>query len=173
MGVSLEGYGIGHGGRGDGEGTEEVVSIDVAKTILGMDALASRIHSATRRIVDQGAHLIQDASRSYAPVGVPGNSTNAPGDLARSIIVEGPNEITNGYVAYIGPTVIYGRQRALGGALVPKTAPAMVFTVFGTTFVRTFVNQIAHPFMHPGRDTAVPSIVTMANTQVGLAIVGR
>ncbi len=149
------------------------MSVEVGKTILGMDALGARIHKAARLIVDKGAHLIQDASRSFAPVGVPGNSTNAPGDLARSIIVEGPNETSTGYEAFIGPTVIYGRQRALGGPLEPKTAPAMVFTIWGITYVRTFVDQKAEPFMHPGRDTAVPAIVSMANAEVSLAILGK
>jgi hypothetical protein len=148
------------------------VSVDVGKTILGMDALGARIHNATRTITDKGAHLIQAASRSYAPIGTPGNSTNAPGDLARSIIVDGPFKTGTGYTASIGPTVIYGRQRALGGYLVPKVAPAMAFSIYGQTFVRTLVYQKDQPFMHPGRDTAVPAILSMAKAQVTIAIKG-
>lgn len=145
----------------------------VDATILGMDALSARVTNTTWQIVADSAHLVQAYSMAAAPVGVPGNSTNAPGDLRRSIIVEGPYELGKGsYRAYVGPTVIYARQRALGGIITVKQAPFLVFTVFGTTYRKTSVWQKAQPYMSPGLYAALPQIRANANARIAAAIEG-
>jgi hypothetical protein len=90
------------------------VPIRVAGTIAGLDALSLRVDAATLQSTADALHLFQAAGMLRAPVGTPGNTTNAPGDLARSIDVEGPEGGEGVYEGRVGPTVIYGRQREFG-----------------------------------------------------------
>lgn len=144
---------------------------DVDATIAALDALMERVDDATGQIVADGLHLIQAASMGFAPVGVTGNSTNAPGDLRRSIIVEGPARVgDHQWTGRVGPTVIYGRQRELGGAIYPQTARSLVFTKFGTTYYRQRVYQHPQPYMKPGADAAIPNIAAVRDARLSEAI---
>jgi hypothetical protein len=106
------------------------VPIRVAGTIAGLDALSLRVDAATLQSTADALHLFQAAGMLRAPVGTPGNTTNAPGDLARSIDVEGPEGGEGVYEGRVGPTVIYGRQRELGGA-IDKLDGYMKFSTTG------------------------------------------
>lgn len=158
-------------------------------TIAGLDALEQRVADATRQIVADAAHLIQADSMGFAPVGVVGNSTNMPGDLRRSIDVEGPVGGDAVWMARVGPTVVYGRQRELGGPIYPQHATALAFTKFGTRLVigpevhpgawdntvylrRPGVYQHARPYMRPGRAAALPEIEAVASERIAVAVEG-
>ena len=97
-----------------------------------------------------------------APVGVTGNSTNAPGDLRRSIVVEGPAGGDGIYSGKVGPTVIYGRQRELGGDIYPVHARALVFTKFGTVYTVQRVYQKPEPFLKPAYDEHLEDLEALA-----------
>lgn len=163
---------------------------EVAATVAAMEALKARVSAATRQSVADALHLFQAAGMAHAPVGVSGNSTNAPGDLRRSIIVDGPAPVGAGvWEGQVGPTVVYGRQRELGGAIVPKTASALRFTKFGTTFVvgptvipggfgnivysnRPGVYQHPRPYMLPGYMEVKPELPAMVDANIAAAIGG-
>lgn len=147
--------------------------ITVARTLLGMDALAVRMESAIKQITADAAHIVQTQSMMEAPVGVTGNSTNAPGDLRRSIDVQGPVGGGGTYHARVGPTVIYGRQRELGGPIYPQRAAALRFEKFGTVYYSQRVFQTANPYMLRGEAAAIPQIDAVARERVARAIMGR
>ena len=149
------------------------MGIDVSGTIAGLDLLAKRVDQATRQIVADVAHLFQAAGIDEAPVGVSGNSTNAPGDLRRSIDVQGPTGRDGIYEALVGPTVVYGRQRELGGAIYPVTATFLRFEKFGVVYYRTRVFQEANPYMKRGYVQTLPSIEPVARERLRAAITGR
>lgn len=102
--------------------------IDVSRTLAGLDALTLRINDATLQSVADSLHLFQASGMLHAPIGRPGNSTNAPGDLARSIDVEGPVGGDGVYAGQVGPTVIYGRLRELGGDIYKDDGYMHFFT---------------------------------------------
>ncbi|HEX7355318.1 MAG TPA: hypothetical protein VF288_10860 [Mycobacteriales bacterium] len=138
--------------------------VDVAATIAGFDALGTRMDVAARGIASTAAHLVQAAAMKAAPVGTPGNSTNAPGDLRRSIDVQGPRALSaHAWEAEVGPTTAYGRQRELGGEILPRSARMLAFTKFGTLYVVPRVYQEPEPYMKPALDesrTVIGSAVT-------------
>ena len=123
--------------------------VDAGATIAGLEALRWRMDEAVRRSVAAAAHLIQGDAMRKAPVGTPGNSTNTPGDLGRSIDVQGPLGGDGRYEARVGPTVIYGRQRELGGDIYPVMASALRFRRFGEVVYRARVHQEPEPYLKP------------------------
>lgn len=141
-------------------------------TIAGLDALEQRVADATRQIVADAAHLIQADSMGFAPVGVVGNSTNMPGDLRRSIDVEGPVGGDAVWMARVGPTVVYGRQRELGGPIYPQRAKRLRFVKFGVVYYRHRVYQHPEPYMKPGRGAALPEIEAVASERIAIAVEG-
>lgn len=147
-----------------------MATIYVGATVAGIDALIKRVHEATKHIVGDAAHVIQAAGMVEAPKGVSGNSTNASGDLARSIDVQGPNGAAGTYVANVGPTVIYGRQRELGGDIYPKNVAALKFTKFGVVYYRTHVYQKANPYMLRAEMTSLAVIETLAIDRIAKAV---
>lgn len=133
--------------------------INVDGTIAGLELLAKRVTDATEAIAADAAHVFQERAMEFAPVGMAGNSTNAAGDLARSIHVEGPYGSGGGYVARVGPTVTtanpgpggvtynYGRLREFGGTVVPHVSAALVFTKMGQTYTRASVTQVGSHYL--------------------------
>lgn len=144
----------------------------VVAALAGFDALLARMDVATRQLTADAAHLVQAQSMKEAPVGKPGNSTNAPGDLRRSIDVQGPAGGRGVYEARVGPTVIYGRQRELGGEIYPVHAAALHFWRAGTEIYATRVYQVGNPYMLRGEMRALPMIETVARQRVAAAILG-
>lgn len=158
--------------------------IDTAGTIAGLDALAHRVNSAVERIVSKGAHLFQAQAMINAPVGDPENSTNDPGDLQRSIDVEGPEGGGGAYVARVGPTVTtanpgrggeifnYGRQREFGGEIFPKVSTYLVFRSFGLWAKKTSVFQVGSFYLTRARDEAQPDVERVIEAELTVAIEG-
>lgn len=145
---------------------------DVAATIAGLDALGARVDEAVFQIVADGLHLVQATAMGIAPVGTAGNTTNPPGDLARSIDVEGPAGGDGVYAGRVGPTVIYGRQRELGGDIYPQRAKALHFWKFGEEVYTRHVYQHPEPYMRPAEMESIPSIELIALDHIASAIAG-
>lgn len=158
--------------------------IDVAGTIAGLDALARRVDEATRRIVEKAAGLYQAQSMINAPTGEPGNSTNATGDLKRSIEVEGPTGGNGEYAARVGPTVTtanpgrggeifnYGRQREFGGEIFPRINHYLVFRKFGRWAQKESVFQDGSFYLTRARDEATPDVMAVRDAELAAAIEG-
>jgi hypothetical protein len=147
--------------------------VDVAGTIAGLRALAQRIDQATQAIAADAIHLYQLAGIANAPVGdYPDNSTNPPGDLARSIDVQGPRGADGIYEAEVGPTVIYGRQRELGGTIFAKSAGALHFFRYGDEIFTRSVTQVGSHYMLRAWDQVTPQIYPLAVERISAAIVG-
>jgi len=124
-----------------------VAQVDIGATMAGLDALLKRVDNGVAAAVADGLHLLQLVGAANAPVGTPGNSTNPPGDLARSIDVEGPHGADGVYEGEVGPTTIYGRQRELGGDIYPKRARALHFFTFGHEVFTRHVYQVGAHYM--------------------------
>jgi hypothetical protein len=148
------------------------VPITVTGTLAGLQALRVRVDDATQQVTADAAHIVQTELMKSAPVGTPGNSTNAPGDLKRSMDVQGPFGFNGRYLATVGPTVIYGRQRALGGDIYPKMARSLVFTKFGTTIYTMHVAQGPNLYMEEGEAASLPLIPPVVEARMTAAILG-
>ena len=166
--------------------------IEVADTIAGMDVVAKRMDTAARQITELVALAMQDRMRILAPKGTLGNSTNPPGDLARSVDIEGPASPETGrWITRVGPTVIYARQREFGGHIRPKVKGALAFTKFGVRYIvgpRVFthraedgftfwirkegVYQVPQPYVKPAYDMEKDHVWETAYKQVREALVG-
>lgn len=157
---------------------------DVSGTIAGLNALVLRVHEATRAIVTDAAHIYQAKAMAAAPVGETGNSTNAPGDLRRSIQVDGPYGTDGSYVARVGPTVMtanpgvggrifnYGRIREFGGGITPNVAPYLVFTKFGTVYKKVAVYSPERPYLRPARAEGTSSVEATIAVHLAAAVKG-
>jgi hypothetical protein len=147
------------------------ITVDVSKTILGIDALTVRMDLATEDIVADALRLFQLAGKAEAPVGTPGNTTNPPGDLARSISVSGPIGGDGVYSGKVGPTTIYGRQRELGGAIRPVYASFLHFFRWGKEEFRFRVFQEGDHYMRRAYKETLPNVEIMAQERVARVIV--
>lgn len=158
--------------------------VTVAGTVAGLDAIVKRVQEATRQVTADAAHIIQAQSMQEAPVGVYGNSTNAPGDLRRSIDVQGPEGSGGRYMARVGPTVVYGRQRELGGDIYPKRGTYLAFhwgrepgttglphLSDGRVLVR-HVYQPPNPYMLRGEMESLAMIEAITKERMAAAVVG-
>lgn len=148
--------------------------VDVAAALAGLDALAGRLNGATRQVVADAAHVVQANAMVLAPVGTAGNSTNAPGDLRRSIDVQGPlSDGEDTWLARVGPTTVYGRQRELGGDIYPQAASILRFVKFGSVVFTPKVHQVKHPYMLPAREQSLAQIEAMAVARIAAAVEGK
>lgn len=158
--------------------------IDTAATIAGLDALARRVNDAVEAIVRDAAHLFQEQAMVNAPVGVAGNSTNTPGDLRRSIHVDGPHGGDGTYSAKVGPTVVtanpgpggtifnYGRQREFGGTIYPRVSKALVFSKFGSNYSRPAVYQAGSHYLLRAREERHTDVETIIAAHLTEAVEG-
>ena len=91
-----------------------------------LDALAQRMHSATRKATGDGIKLLQRRthsrlSRYYHPPNTPtpappgGPPARISGHLRGSLTPTGPYATGTGYTGQLGPTAVYGRIQELGG----------------------------------------------------------
>lgn len=92
-----------------------------------LDELTALLAAATGPATARAAHLLERRTKQALKQTAHKKGTKTPsapgsppstvsGTLARSVQVDGPEEIGFGhYVAVVGPTVIYGRIQELGG----------------------------------------------------------
>jgi len=162
------------------------VGISVGNTIAGLDLLEKRVDEGLREAVAQVAHAFQIAGMQQAPVGIAGNSTNAPGDLKRSIDVEGPVAGAYTYVAMVGPTVVYARQREFGGDIYPHAATYLAFhwgkhptgedgtmpTLADGRVLARHVFQVENPYLKRAYDQTLPAVSGIVDEHIGAAVMG-
>lgn len=83
---------------------------DAKAAIAALDHLVELISDATRDAVDEGATAMQTEGQGFAP--------HLSGALAASITITGPYPSgVAGFTALVGPTVVYGRIREIGGPI--------------------------------------------------------
>jgi hypothetical protein len=88
--------------------------IDVRATQDGIDRLIAALPASAAHVSSEMASEAQRATRA--------NLTDPLGPLAESVLPEGPDQIgTFSYRTRLGPTLVYGRQRELGGSIEPVT----------------------------------------------------
>lgn len=131
-----------------------------------IDALIARLVSATARATAEGAALVESAAKSNAPV--------KTGALVRSIEITGPVQIgVSKYQADIGPTIVYGRIRELGGHIVPKGHPYLAFLWPEAFFRHPMLDDgrvlLRHVYQEP-RPYLKPAVEVMANRFKNAAI---
>jgi hypothetical protein len=164
-----------------GEKGALAVQIEVSATIAGLEVLGQRVDEAVRQSVEDALHLFQAAGGREAPIGVEGNSTNDPGDLARSFDIEGPYGGDGTWAGRVGPTMIYARQRELGGPIVPEEdnstndpgdlrAPLLHFTVFGDEVFTPRVYQFPNPYTKRAYDLTLPALPEVVGAHVEAAL---
>lgn len=114
------------------------------ETIAALDALIHRIDSATKASVRDSIGAVESKAKGLAHV--------KTGAMRRSILPTpvmpaGPHVFT----AMVGPTVVYGRQKELGGHIFPVRARALRFLDRdGHVVFRSHVYQHPIPFLKPG-----------------------
>ena len=149
------------------------MDVDISATLAGLDALQGRIDDATRQATADAAHLFQASAMVHAPVGITGNSTNAPGDLRRSIVVDGPVQIAeHSWHAKLGPTTVYGRQRELGGDIYPRSTEFLRFEKFGEVIRTRHVYQRPEPYMKPAYEDQRAAVAAVVDGRIVAAITG-
>ena len=139
------------------------------------DGVITDMDSAMEKFVAAALAKFQDAIQD--PVtgikpGTPGNTTNAPGDLAASVIVDGPIGGNGYYWGATGPTLIYAKQRNFGGYIFARNVTFMRFTIFDRVFYRRMVDQTtpesgAQHYMERAFDAALPAVEILAAEMVG------
>jgi hypothetical protein len=141
--------------------------IDVRAAQAALDRLIAVLPGSAAEVSSKMAHEAQVAARA--------GLTNPTGPLAESIRTEGPDQI--GAMAYrtkVGPTLIYGRQRELGGPIDPVNA-SMLTAHFrapgywmwdygrGLEDVFTFhVNQFGQHYLKRGVEISMPAFLRIA-----------
>lgn len=86
--------------------------IQVQATKDGIDRLLAALPQATARVSVSMAEEVQRDARA--------NLEDPMGPLAESILLEGPDQVgSTEYMTKAGPTLVYGRQRELGGTIEP------------------------------------------------------
>ena len=149
------------------------VIVHVAETIAGIDALTKRIDFATGQGTADILSRFQEAGRLHAPIGdFPDNSTNLPGDLAASILVEGPHGGAGLYAGEVGPTVVYGRQRELGGDIYPQAAEWLFFIWHGEPTFSLHVHQEGAHYLRDAYDEVLPTTWESMAVNIAEAVVG-
>ena len=144
--------------------------IYVEDTIADLDALNVRISAATKQSVADVLHMFQASAMEKAPVGTPGNTTNAPGDLSRSIEVTGPDGSDGSYNGLVGPTTVYGRQRELGGHIFPVYATRLRFEKFGEVVHTFHVYQVPEPYLLPAEEENLVNVLPIAEARIAEAL---
>ena len=143
------------------------MAIEVDATIIGIEQLKAHMDLGLAILSNKIAVTVQRNARKETPVGTIGNSTNPPGDLAASIIVDGPHYLgPHTTFAEVGPTTIYGRQRELGGDIVPINAPYLVFSIFDEWIKTVHVFQKDDPYLYRGLLVSKPKILSLTRSTI-------
>ena len=130
--------------------------VDVDAATAALDKLAADLIEATRDAVGDGAEWVRMAARAEAPMQI--------GTLKASIIVDGPrlSATVSGlwkaaprgpgsFAAKVGPTVVYGRIREIGGRIPGRghamTHPYLRWFYMGRPVFRHVVGQKGSHYM--------------------------
>ena len=146
------------------------MTADVKACVAGLERLSKNMDATMRRITDKALGDVQAGGRTFAPIGTPGNTTAPPGTLKESILTQGPRGADGLYTGEVGPTMIYGRQRELGGHIYPKRAKHLRFTKFGETVYTLHVYQRGQFYTKRGRATAIPWIEKKTYDTIAVAL---
>ena len=148
--------------------------IDDAAAQAALDKLITNVTQANLQIAREGAFAVKGAAQVDAP--------KLDGDLAASIVVTGPYPV-NAFTAEAktGPTVVYGRQRELGGPIDPKPGHSWLafFWPDGPSYLphlpdgRVLVHhvfQIGRPYLKPAVAAVRPLYLAIARRRWADAI---
>ena len=147
--------------------------IEVDACIAGLARLAKRVETATAEIAMEGAFLVEAAAKGDAPV--------LTGTLRRSIDVKGPHMLGPfAFSADVGPTVVYGRMRELGGWIpggaVPRPKPPGTSLYWvdssGGQHFASLVHQHGRPYLRPALVASVEKYHDLAARRWNEALSG-
>lgn len=135
-------------------------------TIAAIDALIERIRENTRQAVVDAQIDVMTAAQRNAPV--------VTGTLRRSIIPDQPIEVEDEvWRGRVGPTVIYGRIRELGGHIYPKRVRFLRwYGPDGKPVFARHVYQHGRPYLRPAVDEVGPLIREHVIVRMAEAIEG-
>lgn len=116
--------------------------LNIPEFDIAIDDLVARVKAAGEIAVARGAAAIEAAAKVNAS-GRPGPNV-VTGTLRRSIHTKGPTSTGTGYMAQVGPSVIYGRRIELG--------------FHGTDSLGRNYNQQSYPYLRPALETVGPRL---------------
>lgn len=147
--------------------------VDAAEAIAALNYLGDLVDAAARQIAENGAGIVRDLAKAGAPRGVPGNTTNAPGDLALSITTTPVVGSSGIFEASVGPHMIYSKQREFGGEIYAHNPSGLLtFTKFGVVYRPPMVYQEEKPYMRPAWAESLVPIEEMAIETLTIALEG-
>lgn len=131
-----------------------------------IDALILRLDAATRGFTSDAVHMIGRGAKTLAHV--------KTGTLRRSILPTPVVRVSaHVWTARVGPTVVYGRQKELGGDIYPVRAQALRFIAADGALIYTqHVYQKPQPYLKPAVDEAFPRMRGVLERRVRDAILG-
>ena len=148
------------------------MGVDVSSAVAGLDLIKDLVTAATADITHDAAERFKLAEDWNIKPGTPGNTTNAPGDLAASVMVEGPVGGDGVYESRVGPTLVYSWQREAGGDIFPKRVAALHFFRFGEEIFTKHVWQEGSLYRERSYAEMLPSLEPMAVERIAEAIAG-
>ncbi len=141
--------------------------------IANVDATAKGIDQAIASLPDLAGQIGRLITRNYiqqarklAPIGEEGNSTDPPGEMAKSIRgIHVSSASPTRYSMRVGVYVNFARQRSLGGHIVPKKALYdLKFVKFGVIIKTQHVWQEPNPYLDEAKaitEAAAPAIASV------------
>ena len=154
--------------------------VEVEEAIAALTRLQNRLDDETRAIVKDGADLIQLNARAATPIGTPGNTTNAPGELRESIVTTPVAGGGGRWVARVLTDLVYSWQREAGGELhgamafnwgkYPNGRWGTITHLSDGRVLVWHVTQVGAFYMEKGRDRSVNGIRRIAINRVNAAI---
>ena len=115
---------------------------DVAETVAALTRLQGRLDDAMVAIVSEVLERVQTQARANtSDFHYDYPEAKPPGELAASIIKEGPIGGGGVYQGAVGPTVVYGAQREFGGHIFAHGGGLMKFAYRGSMWYTPHVYQ--------------------------------
>lgn len=141
--------------------------IDDRAAQAALDRLIAALPQSAARVSSEMGQETQRAARN--------NLDDPLGPLADSVLPEGPDQIgTSAYRTRVGPTLVYGRQRELGGTIEPTSStfltahfrdPGYWMWNFGHGLVDVFalnVYQEGQHYLKRGVEESIPAYLRIA-----------
>jgi len=126
-----------------------------------------RIELAFAEAVEEVLESAKTHLEEFAPVGREGNSTNPPGDLKDSMVIEGPVGGDGVFTGSVGPTAVsawdgvteYGHFRDVGGTLIAHNdSGLMTFTIDGNIYRKSIVVQEGAHYVAAAYEATEPEV---------------